>query len=77
MVIYADDEDTLMTALHTSFKLGKSGEVVGLYDTDDRGNRTIDLVVFDEQTTDVSFGRESDGAEDWQQFAEPTPGSSN
>lgn len=77
IVFWADDEDTSMTAYHTSFKLSKGGESIGLFSTDATGNRAIDTVTFDAQEADVSFGRSPDGAATWQTFSPPTPGHPN
>ena len=77
LLFWADDEDTTLTAHHTNFKLGKGGEAVGLFDTDANGNAVIDAVTFDEQETEISFGRKPDGTDNWQFFPEPTPGASN
>ncbi len=37
----------------------------------------IDQITFGEQTTDISYGRYPDGADNWQFFAVPTPEASN
>ncbi|MBU1950445.1 MAG: CotH kinase family protein [Candidatus Eisenbacteria bacterium] len=63
--------------LHTSFKLSAAGEDIGLYSAPENGSVPLDFLSFDAQTTDVSFGRESDGADSWIQLANPTPGTSN
>ena len=76
VVFWADDE-TAQGPLHTNFKLSKSGEAIGLFDTLAHGNVTIDAVTFAEQTTDVSYGRYPDGGAAWQFFASATPGWSN
>ena len=77
MVFWADDEDTSMAAYHTSFKLSKDGEEIGLFSTDVTGNRAIDTVAFGPQQDDVSYGRSPDGADTWQSFSPPTPGNPN
>lgn len=59
---------------HTNFKLSKSGEFIGLYD---QSGQIIDSITFGTQVDDVSFGRSPDGAENWVQFGEPTPLTSN
>lgn len=76
-VVFWLDKDTDEGDLHADFKLSKSGEAVGLYDTDEHDNQVIDLVEFGKQTTDVSYGRNGDGAAQWRLTANPTPGTAN
>ena len=71
LLVWCDGEDT---GLHTSFKLSRTGEELGLY--------TPDLIlqdsrVFGEQNTDVSRGRSQDAMPSWAYFDVPTPGTSN
>ncbi len=63
--------------LHADFKLGASGEEIGLFDRVEHGNSVIDSYVFGLQTTDVSEGRSTDGGLPWVFFAAPTPGAEN
>ncbi len=65
IVFWADDQ-TEQGPTHTSFKLGKSGEDIGLFDVD--GTTLIDGISFGEQTTDVSYGRSPDGNDMWTFF---------
>ena len=66
-----------LTVYHTNFKLGKDGEEIGLFDTDDNANREIDAIRFGKQERDISYGRKPDGSEKWQELNVPTPGNSN
>ena len=71
LLVWCDGEDT---GLHTSFKLSRTGEELGLY--------TPDLIlqdshIFGEQNTDISRGRSQDGMASWAYFDVPTPGTSN
>ncbi len=59
---------------HTSFKLSKEGEEIGIYDKD---FLMVDTVTFGMQQEDVSRGRKSDGAIEIVFFNVPTPGRSN
>ncbi|MHC4513253.1 MAG: CotH kinase family protein [Planctomycetota bacterium] len=59
--IWCDNEPT-EGKLHATFKLGKNGEDVGLFDTDVRSNRMLDAVIFEQQKGDRSFGRLPDGS---------------
>ncbi|MHC4431069.1 MAG: lamin tail domain-containing protein, partial [Planctomycetota bacterium] len=74
ILIWADD-DTNDAGLHASFKLDGGGEEIGLFDGD--GNTLIDSVTFGAQTGEVSCGRLPDGSEQWQLFAQPSPGTTN
>jgi hypothetical protein len=71
------DDDTGDGPLHTNFKLGASGEEIGVFGPDATGNSAIDTYVFGGQTTDVSEGRDGDGADSWTFFNEPTPEATN
>jgi hypothetical protein len=73
LLIWADDEAS-EGVLHANFKLSAGGESVGLYDAQ---QKLLDSVTFGAQTADVSYGRSSDGAGQWQSFESPTPGKSN
>ncbi|MEE2888426.1 MAG: lamin tail domain-containing protein, partial [Planctomycetota bacterium] len=50
--------------LHATFKLSDGGEEVFLVDTDARGNKVLDGVLFDEQSSDRSFGSVPDASVD-------------
>ncbi|MCF8276984.1 MAG: CotH kinase family protein [Flavobacteriales bacterium] len=67
MVVWAD-EDSEQGNDHANFKLSSSGEYVGMYYGD---GTLIDEVTFDEQETDVSYGRLPNGSGPWV-FMEPT-----
>jgi hypothetical protein len=72
-LLFWADSTTSQGPMHTSFGLSKSGEAVGLYDTDANGHQRIDTYTFGSQTTNRSTGRSSDGAASWQVFTSPTP----
>ena len=69
------DDDTEQGAFHTGFKLDKSGEEIGLFDSD--GQTLIDGLSFSPQQQDISYGRSVDGGELWQFFENPSPGATN
>ncbi|MCP4574027.1 MAG: hypothetical protein GY838_16835 [bacterium] len=71
------DSDGSDGPLHADFKLGGSGEEIGLFGRLAAGNEVIDSYVFDAQTSNVSEGRTPDGAASWSFYATPTPGASN
>lgn len=62
---------------HTNFALSKSGEAIGLFDTDANGNAPVDTYSFGVQATDVSEGRCPDGGETWLFYRAPTMGATN
>ena len=55
---------------HSNFKLNKDADKIGLFNAN---GVFIDSVSFNSQLTDVSFGRQPDGADNWFYFGEPTP----
>jgi len=62
---------------HTNFRLSSSGEEIGLFDTDARGNLPIDWWTCGPQPPDVSAGRNGDAQWTWNAFPSPTPGGPN
>lgn len=74
LLLWADN-DTTQGVLHMGFKLSGAGEAIIFIHKD--GSSIIDSMSFLEQRTDFSMGRETDGAESWLQFANPTPGKRN
>ncbi len=73
MVFWADGTPSLGMR-HTSFKLSKEGEEIGIYSAD---LLVIDTLSFGEQQEDISTGRKSDGAKEIVILAAATPGRSN
>ena len=69
------DDDTEQGPFHTGFKLDRSGEDVGLFDSD--GRTLIDGLSFGPQQQDISYGRSVDGEETWQFFNNSSPGATN
>ncbi len=74
LLIWADGE-TSDSGLHAGFNLDADGDSLYLFDVD--GVTLIDSVTFDEQTSDISYGRSPDGAGDWNLLTTPTPGTAN
>nr|MBP9583249.1 lamin tail domain-containing protein [Ignavibacterium sp.] len=68
------DEQQEQQGIHTNFKLSAGGEFIALVDAD--GVTVIDSISFGPQTTDISFGRFPDGANNWSSLF-PTPGNPN
>lgn len=71
------DNDEEEGPMHASFNLRKAGEDAGLFKDESGSLVTVDAFTFGEQTTDVSYGRQPDGASTFVTFAKPTPGTSN
>ena len=62
------------SSIHTNFKLSRSGEYLGLYDST---GLVVDSLTFGIQKTDISYGRSSIDPVIWGYFYEPTPGTAN
>lgn len=73
VLLWADAQPALGPH-HLSFRLSRSGEAVGLFGP---SAEPIDAVVYEEQATDFSAARVTDGGEDWEITYFPTPGWSN
>ncbi len=71
------DNDEEEGPLHASFNLRKAGEDVGLFRQDGQNFVAVNTLTYGEQTTDVSYGRETDGSSAFVFINEPTPGASN
>ena len=71
------DKDPEDGPLHAACKLSGDGETVALFGRLAAGNDLIDSYTFGVQVSDVSEGRETDGAATWTTFETPTPGASN
>ena len=76
-LLYWADSQALQGPTHLNFRLGASGEEIGLYDADARGNVPIDTLTFGLQQTDVSQGRCPDASANFQFFNPATPGTMN
>jgi len=74
IVFWADGKDVVLNGCHTNFKLQKSGEEIGLYNTQ---GALVDSVTYTSQMCDISYGRQPDGASSWFFFDVPTPNQNN
>ncbi|MFT5904068.1 MAG: hypothetical protein ACI9O2_000925 [Flammeovirgaceae bacterium] len=72
IVVWAD-KDLDQTGFHADFKLSASGESIYLLDSE---FTLLDAITFNEQITDISFGRSPNGTGNFQ-FMEPTFGAEN
>jgi len=73
LIFWADGEPE-QGPFHTSFKLSKDGEEIGIFNSE---LATIDEYIFGQQETDISKGRLPNGGPEWVFFEKPTPGASN
>jgi regulation of enolase protein 1 (concanavalin A-like superfamily) len=77
-LVWADNETSQNAAgrdLHVNFSLGAGGEEIALFTPDEQ---LVDLVVFGEQSSNISEGRFPDGGpEPFALFLTPTPGAAN
>jgi hypothetical protein len=71
LLLWADGRDT---GLHTSFKLDKGGEQLGLYAPD---GLPVDTLRFGAQQDDMSYGRLGNDPNQWSFFHPPSPGAGN
>ncbi|MFC2138920.1 CotH kinase family protein [Bacteroidota bacterium] len=74
LIIWCDDRDTILQAIHTNFKLKASEYRIALYSAD---TSLIDSVSFTHQKTDISYGRVPDSYCQWASYGEVTPGKIN
>ena len=75
LMIWASGVDQVTAeGWHTSFRLSRGGEYVGLFGPD---GQLVDGVTFGEQEVNVSLGRLGTVSDQWVYFPNPTPGTAN
>jgi len=74
LLIWADGEPD-EGVLHVDFQIGKDDGEIGLFDSD--GITLIDSVIYDQQVTDISFGRYPNAGANWRYYGNPTPEAGN
>jgi hypothetical protein len=62
------------TSLHANFKLSSGGETLYLFSNT---GIIMDSITFPPLEKDISYGRSTEGADDWVLFKTPSPGSAN
>ena len=76
LLIWADKDtefnNTLNSEFHANFKLSADGESIGLIQDD--GTTIIDSITFNEQISDISYGRYPDGGNYWYPMNTPSEG---
>ena len=73
-ILFYANKGEASSVFNLNFKLSGGGEAVGLWDA---SSTLIDSYTYGEQTTDISFGRYPDGADEWGFMSDITPGASN
>lgn len=76
LLIWADNDEE-QGEKHASFKLSQGGEEIGIYDKAESNYAEIDYFAFGEQSTDISYGRTTDGGNDLDFLTIATPEQSN
>ncbi len=76
LLIWADNDEE-EGLLHTNFGLDNEGEQLGLYFQEDAEFFVVDSLSFGALADDISYGRKTDGDDEWVTFEIPTPGSAN
>lgn len=76
LLIWAD-EDKIQGDLHANFKLSKSGEFIGIYDSKENNFAPIDTFSYGISVTDLSYGKYPDGKGPNIALFKATPGYSN
>ncbi|NNE54657.1 MAG: T9SS type A sorting domain-containing protein, partial [Flavobacteriales bacterium] len=76
-ILFWADKDLDEGILHTNFKLNSSGEAAAIFQIEQGTYRMVDMIEFGPQTTDISYGRETDADPDWISFEVPTPNGPN
>ena len=74
LLVWADGE-TEQGNMHANFKLNNNSEFIGLYGIN--GILAIDSLSYENQETNISYGRLPDGGNEWVQFIFPSPLSAN
>ncbi len=73
IVFYANKGEA-SSVLNLNFKLSAGGEQIGLWNPN---QELIEGFTYEEQITDTSYGRYTDGSENWYFMSEITPGAPN
>ncbi len=74
-VVFLADDDDEQGDYHTNFKIKAGGDDLYLFDTD--ATSLIDSVDFNDQYSDISYGRYPDGDPNWMFMGQPTHDAAN
>ncbi len=74
LIIWAD-KDPEQGPHHIDFKLSADGQEIYLHEPD--GSTLVDELTYPSLSTNTSYGRETDGAANFQTFTAPSPGTDN
>jgi len=73
-ILFYANKDEELSVLNLDFKLSGSGEQIGLWNPE---QELLDGFSYDAQITDTSFGRYTDGTDNWYFMSDFTPGATN
>lgn len=73
-LVFASEEEDIISQMHCNFKLSKEGEILSLYDSH---GKLVDQVTIAALDDDISYGRNSIGKGELRYFDVPTPGKAN
>jgi hypothetical protein len=76
LIIWCDN-DMADPGVHANFHLNENDRFLGLYFVTGTDTIAIDTLTFPLQSTDISYGRNPDGGEEFSFYSTPTPGFSN
>jgi hypothetical protein len=76
ILIWTDGQNS-QGPFHTNFRLRRTGEEIGIFESPERNSVIIDHLTFGIQQINFSYGRISDGGGAWTVFISSTPGYSN
>ncbi len=74
LLIWCDNQDTILQSLHTDFRLRREGEMIAIFSDD---TNLVDSLTFSSQKTDISSGRNPNEYSLWEFYNPPTPGEAN
>ena len=73
-ILFYANKDEDLSVLNLNFKLGSSGEQVGLWNPD---KVVLDSITYGQQYADTSYGRYPDGEDNWSLMIDYSPGATN
>ncbi len=76
LIVWLDEDGKATEGLHANFKLSRNGETVMLLDTDERDNRVLDTITFEQLERDTTIGRYPNATGAFQ-VVKMTPGKPN
>jgi len=77
LIIFCDDSNTVLTQIHTNFKLSSAGDKLGIIYKSSSATILVDTVTFGPQSNNEASARIPDGSANWLFPVVPTPGEPN